>query len=322
MKDDEKWEKVETPKQEEEKVEIEMEETIDEDDGSPSNVEPEIAEDKKTEEPKELEGIETKGAQKRIRQLIKQRKDKEDQIAQLIQQNEQLQGLVKKRETEFSTVSKKNLEVTEKQLTDKLNMARVAYKNAYEAGDQDKLLQAQEMLNEAQVDLKNINVTKEKFKQEPQQQPVQQQQYQQPVAQQAPDPRAQEWAQQNTWFGKDNIMTAAALAIDAELKQEGYSTNDIEFYQEVDKRIRESFPTKFQDEGNVQDNRQQVTSKPAQVVAGASRSTPNPKKVRLSKDDVRLANKWGIPLEQYALEKRKATQADGEYTNINTRRGG
>ena len=319
MKDDEKWEKVETPKQEEEKVEIEMEETIDEDDGSPSNVEPEIVEDKKTEEPKELEGIETKGAQKRIRQLIKQRKDKEDQIAQLIQQNEQLQGLVKKRENDFSTVSKKNLEVTEKQLTDKINMARVAYKNAYEAGDQDKLLQAQEMLNEAQVDLKNVNITKEKFKQAPQQ-PVQQQ-YQQPIAQQAPDPRAQEWAQQNTWFGKDNVMTAAALAIDAELKQEGYSTNDIEFYQEVDKRIRESFPTKFQ-EGNVQDNRQQVTSKPAQVVAGASRSTPNPKKVRLSKDDVRLANKWGIPLEQYALEKRKATQADGEYTNINTRRGG
>ena len=319
MKDDEKWEKVETPKKEEEKVEIEMEETIDEDDGSPSNVELEIAEDKKTEGPKELEGIETKGAQKRIRQLIKQRKDKEDQIAQLIKQNEELQGLVKKRETEFSTVSKKNLEVTEKQLTDKLNMARVAYKNAYEAGDQDKLLQAQEMLNEAQVDLKNVNITKEKFKQAPQQ-PVQQQ-YQQPIAQQAPDPRAQEWSQQNNWFGKDNVMTAAALAIDAELKQEGYSTNDIEFYQEVDKRIRESFPTKFQ-EGNVQDNRQQVTSKPAQVVAGASRSTPNPKKVRLSKDDVRLANKWGIPLEQYALEKRKATQADGEYTNINTRRGG
>ena len=316
MKDDEKWGDVETPKQEEEKVEVEVEE----DDGSPSNVEPEIVEDKKTEEPKELEGIETKGAQKRIRQLIKQRKDKEDQIAQLIQQNEQLQSLVKKRETEFSTVSKKNLEVTEKQLTDKLNMARVAYKNAYEAGDQDKLLQAQEMLNEAQVDLKNVNVTKEKFKQAPQQ-PVQQQQYQQPIAQQAPDPRAQEWAQQNTWFGKDNVMTAAALAIDAELKQEGYSTDDIEFYQEVDKRIRESFPNKFQ-EGNTQDVRQQDTSKPAQVVAGASRSTPNPRKVRLSKNDVNLANKWNIPLEQYAQEKMKATKSEGEYTTINTRRGG
>ena len=198
-------------------------------------------------------------------------------------------------------------------------MARVAYKNAYEAGDQDKLLQAQEMLNEAQVDLKNVNVTKEKFKQAPQQ-PVQQQ-YQQPIAQQAPDPRAQEWAQQNTWFGKDNIMTAAALAIDAELKQEGYSTDDIEFYQEVDKRIRESFPTKFQ-EGNTQDVRQQDTLKPAQVVAGASRSTPNPRKVRLSKNDVNLANKWNIPLEQYAQEKMKATKSEGEYTTINTRRGG
>ena len=321
MTKEENWEKVETPtKENEEKIEIEMEEP---DDATPSSVEPETkieTEKPKQEEPKELEGIETKGAQKRIRQLIKQRKDKEDQIAQLMKQNEELQGLVKQRETEFSTVSKKNLEVTEKQLTDKINMARVAYKNAYEAGDQDKLLQAQEMLNEAQVDLKNVNVTKEKFKQAPQQ-PVQQQQYQQPVAQQAPDPRAQEWAQQNTWFGKDNVMTAAALAIDAELKQEGYSTDDIEFYQEVDKRIRESFPTKFQ-EGNTQDVRQQDTSKPAQVVAGASRSTPNPRKVRLSKNDVNLANKWNIPLEQYAQEKMKATKSEGEYTTINTRRGG
>ena len=149
MTKEENWEKVETPtKENEEKIEIEMEEP---DDATPSSVEPEV-EKPKQEEPKELEGIETKGAQKRIRQLIKQRKDKEDQIAQLMRQNEELQGLVKQRETEFSTVSKKNLEVTEKQLTDKINMARVAYKNAYEAGDQDKLLQAQEMLNEAQVD--------------------------------------------------------------------------------------------------------------------------------------------------------------------------
>jgi len=315
MTKEENWEKVEAPAKEEEKIEIEVEET---DDAAPSSVEPKT--EAKKEEPPELEGIETKGAQKRIRQLIKQRKDKEDQISQLMQKNEELQGLVKKRETEFSTVSKKNLEVTEKQLTDKMNMARVAYKNAYEAGDQDKLLQAQEMLNEAQVDLKSVNVTKEKFKQAPQQ-PVQQQQYQQPVAQQAPDPRAQEWAQQNTWFGKDNVMTAAALAIDAELKQEGYSTDDIEFYQEVDKRIRESFPTKFQ-EGNNQDVRQQDTSRPAQVVAGASRSTPNPRKVKLSKNDVNLANKWNIPLEQYAQEKMKATKSEGEYTTINTRRGG
>ena len=316
MTKEENWEKVEAPvKEEEEKIEVEVEK----DDATPSSVEP------KAEAPaeKELEGIETKGAQKRIRQLIKQRKDKEDQITQLVQQNEQLQGLVKQRETEFTSVNQKNLEVTEKQLTDKLQMARTAYKNAYEAGDQDKLLSAQEMLNEAQVDLKNVNVTKEKFKsvQQAPRQPVaspQQQQYQQPAP--AGDPKAQDWARNNEWFGKDNVMTASALAIDAELKAEGYETGDDEFYQEVDKRIREAFPTKFQE---VQENnRQQVTSRPAQVVAGASRSTPNSKKVRLSKNEVNIATKWNIPLEKYAQEKMKAEQADGEYTTINTQRGG
>jgi len=316
MTKEENWEKVETPvKEEEEKIEVEVEK----DDATPSSVE------SKAEAPqeKELEGIETKGAQKRIRQLIKQRKDKEDQISQLVQQNEQLQGLVKQRETEFTSVNQKNLEVTEKQLTDKLQMARTAYKNAYEVGDQDKLLSAQEMLNEAQVDLKNVNVTKEKFKsvQHAPRQPVaspQQQQYQQPAP--AGDPKAQDWARNNEWFGKDNVMTASALAIDAELKAEGYETGDDEFYQEVDKRIREAFPTKFQE---VQENnRQQGTSRPAQVVAGASRSTPNSKKVRLSKDEVNIANKWNIPLEQYAQEKMKATQAEGEYTTVNMQRGG
>tara|TARA_R110001599_G_scaffold32652_3_gene106858 strand:- start:167 stop:1114 length:948 start_codon:yes stop_codon:yes gene_type:complete len=314
MTKEENWEKVEAPvKEEEEKIEVEVEK----DDATPSSVE------SKAEAPaeKELEGIETKGAQKRIRQLIKQRKDKEDQVAQLVQQNEQLQNLVKQRETEFTSVNQKNLEVTEKQLTDKLQMARTAYKNAYEAGDQDKLLSAQEMLNEAQVDLKNVNVTKEKFKnvqQAPRQPVASPQQYQQPVP--AGDPKAQDWARNNEWFGKDNVMTASALAIDAELKAEGYETGDDEFYQEVDKRIREAFPTKFQE---VQENnRQQGTSRPAQVVAGASRSTPNSKKVRLSKDEVNIATKWNIPLEQYAQEKMKATQADGEYTTINMQRGG
>ena len=74
----------------------------------------------------------------------------------------------------------------------------------------------------------------------------------------------------------------------------------------------------------VEEVRQQVeASKPAQVVAGASRSSPgSSKKVKLSKEDIRLANKWDIPLEQYALEKQKSEQADGEYTTINMQRGG
>ena len=116
-------------------------------------------------------------------------------------------------------------------------------------------------------------------------------------------------------------MTAAALAIDADLKEEGYNTEGEDFYQEVNKRIQEAFPHKFS--GEPQETRQQVnTSKPAQVVAGASRSAPSSKKVKLSQHDLRLANKWNIPLEQYAAEKLKTEKAEGEYTTVNMKRGG
>ena len=319
MEKNEEWGTVEAPQKETEetnKVEYEIE------GDPPSSEEPKQAESKKEETP-ELEGIETKGAQKRIRQLIKQRKDKEDQVNVLIRQNEELQNLVRNRESAFTEVSQKNLTATEKQLNDKMEMARSSYLEAFEGGDKEKLLRSQEMLNEAQTDLKTLSVTKEKFgkvdKQPvaaPQQQ--QQQQYQQPV----PDVKAQEWATQNTWFGKDNVMSAAALAIDAELKAEGYNTQDDECYQEINRRIRETFPQKFT-EDHVPENRQQgTTSRPAQVVAGASRSAPNPKKVKLSQSDLRLAEKWNIPIEQYAQEKLKADHAEGGYTNVNMKRGG
>ena len=320
MEKNEEWGTVEAPQKETEetnKVEYEIE------GDPPSSEEPKQAEPEKKEVP-ELEGIETKGAQKRIRQLIKQRKDKEDQVNALIKQNEELQKLVKDRESAFTEVSQKNLTATEKQLNDKIEMARSSYLEAFEGGDKEKLLRSQEMLNEAQTDLKTLSVTKEKLdttiKQKPvaASQPQQQQQYQQP----APDIKAQEWAAQNTWFGKDNIMSAAALAIDAELKAEGYNTQDDEFYQEIDRRIRETFPQKFT-EDHVPETRQQGTpSRPAQVVAGASRSAPNPKKVKLSQSDLRLAEKWNIPIEQYAQEKMKADHAEGGYTNVNMKRGG
>ena len=118
-------------------------------------------------------------------------------------------------------------------------------------------------------------------------------------------------------------MTASALAIDAELKNEGYSPNDEDFYNEIDKRMRTAFPSKFTtQEEPVQQERTDGSSSPSQVVAGGSRSSPNPKKVKLSQEDVRLANKWNIPLEQYAAEKMKVTKSEGDYTTINMQRGG
>lgn len=314
-KDD--WGTVEIPNTED-KVEYEIEEEV---------VEPEVEakpepEAVVKEEPQELEGIETSGAQKRIRQLVKQRKEREEQVAQLQMQNEELNKKLHAKHNEVNEINKVSLNASEKQLTDKIKLAREVYLEAFDEGEKEKLLNAQEMLNEAQNDLKNVTSAKlnyEKYEQQVAQQPVQQQPVNQP--QPVTDPRAEEWATSNEWFGKDNIMTAAALAIDADLKNEGYNPNDNEFYQEIDNRIKTAFPHKF---GEVQERVQENeangasnTSTPAQVVSGSSRSSPSSKnKVKLTQEDMRLAQKWNIPLETYAAQKLKVTQADGEYTNI------
>jgi hypothetical protein len=330
-KEQEEWSEVEVKAPEEPKVEYEVEGEEDEkvEANSPVESKEEVKQEEPTKEeaPKELEGVETKGAQKRIRQLVKQRKERDEQLAQLIKQNEELSNRLNNTEHQFNTVNKLSLDASEKQINDKLELARGAYKAAHEEGDSAKILQAQEFLNEAQNDLKSLSATKQQFEQQPvqqqQQQPVQQPQYQPPMP--TPDPKAEQWAANNEWFGQDQIMTVSALAIDGQLKEEGFSPTDAEYYTEIDRRLKETFPHKFAAEAApVEEVRQQVeASKPAQVVAGASRSSPgSSKKVKLSKEDIRLANKWDIPLEQYALEKQKSEQADGEYTTINMQRGG
>ena len=328
--DNEEWNEVDTKasKEEENKVEYEVEGEIEKEEKAiplvQTKKEEEEVESPKEETPKELEGVETKGAQKRIRQLVKQRKERDDQLSNLIRQNEELSNRLQNTEHQFNTVNKLSLDSSEKQITDKLELARNVYKTAHEEGDSTKILQAQEFLNEAQNDLKSLTATKQQFEQRPvqPQQPVQQPQYQpQPTA----DPRAEDWASKNEWFGSDQVMTAASLAIDSQLKEEGYNPTDTEYYTEIDRRIKETFPHKFAAEAaSVEEVRkQESTSRPAQVVAGASRSSPgSSKKVKLSKEDIRLANKWNVPLEQYAQEKLKADNADGEYTTINMQRGG
>jgi len=308
MADNEEWNAVEIPEKED-KVEYEVEE-------------PEIQEqktDSSTEEkdPEELEGIETKGAEKRIRQLVQQRKERDAQINSLLQKNEELSTFLGQKSSEVEEINKLTLNASEKQLTDKIELAREAYMEAFEEGEKEKLLRAQEMLNEAQSDLKTVSSAKSEYEQKEQQvqQPVQKQQAPRQQVR-SPDPKAEEWAATNEWFGKDNVMTAAALAIDAELKGEGYDPNDQDFYKEVDNRIKKAFPQKF---GEAEERMQESPSTPAQVVSGSSRSSPSSKgKVKLSQEDVRLAQKWNIPLETYASEKLKVNKAEGDYTDVYT----
>jgi len=298
MAKDDGWGTVETPQNEEDKVEYIVEQ-------------PETQEGK---DPEELDGIETKGAQKRIRQLVRQRKDREEQIDNLLRKNEELQKVVHLKNSEATEMNKISLDASEKQLTDKIELARAVYLEAFDEGNKEKVLQAQEMLNDAQSDLKSVSLAKQRYVNEtaPESQPDPE-----PVADKAvskPDPRAEDWVAQNSWFGKDNVMTAAALAIDAELKGEGYDPNDEDFYEEINKRIKDTFPHRFEESG---ERMQENTSQPAQVVSGSSRSSSRSRsKVKLSQEDIRLAQKWNIPLETYAAEKLKVTQADGEYTDV------
>jgi len=300
----------------EEQIEIEFEEPEEEEKPQveTQEKEKEVVESKEEEKAPELEGIETKGAEKRIRQLIRQRKERDEHIQALIQKNEELNTNLRTKDKEVNTLGKSSLDASEKQLTDKIELARAVYTEAFEEGDKDRVLKAQEMLNDAQIDLKNVTAAKNNYPeiedvpQQAQPQP-QQQVRQQPVN----DPRAEDWASKNDWFGKDNVMTAAALAIDAELKGEGYDPQDQDFYQEIDNRLKQAFPQKL---GNSQERVQENTSQPAQVVSGGSRSSSSSsRKVKLSKEDVALAQKWNIPLEKYAAEKLKVDDSDG-YTNI------
>mgnify|MGYP003631436116 FL=1 len=293
---------------------------IEEEENQPIVVEEEFVEEQKVEaeEPKELEGIETKGAEKRIRQLVRQRKEREERIDALILQNEELKLNINKKENEVNNIASRSVGASEKQLTQNIELARQAYLQAFDEGDKEKVLSAQEILTAAQSDLKTVQGYKASIAQRIQ---LASQKEEEEVPTQRPtfDPKANEWAERNEWFGQDTVKTAAALALDAELKGEGYDPNDEEFYQEIDQRLKKAFG---QSKNRVQETEEQSTSdtsQPAQVVSGASRSSPSSrKKVKLSKEDVRLASKWGMPLEQYAAEKLKVTQADGEYTNVNT----
>ena len=304
MNNDDNWDEVDSNTEKE--IEYEIEEAEDILEASSESMEDSVENPK---DPEELEGIKTRGAEKRIRQLVKQRKEREEQIEELSYENQKLQEELVSKNSEVTRISKSSLDMSEKQLNDKVHLARAAYMEAFEDGDKEKVLQAQEILNDSQADLKNISQRKQYFNRLPE-----------PVIQEAAPKRdvvslkAKEWASDNEWFGQDSIMTAAALAVDAELKEEGYDPNEDDFYSEVNNRIKRAFPQKF---GEVEERVQENTRQPAQVVSGASRSSPSSsKKVKLSAQDISLAQKWNIPLEQYAAEKLKVTQADGEYTVV------
>jgi len=323
--EDGSWNQITVPEEAGIKVEVSEEDVKEVAAEAAAQPEPIVEESKVKNEDPELDGIETKGAEKRIRKLIRQRKERDEEIEKLIRNNEELNSKLIAKNTEVTSNVKQNIELSESQVNDKIELARAAYLNAFDSGDKEQLLKSQEILNQAQFEKQRIGESKSALTQyeetQEKQQTVQQQQ-----EEFTPDPKAMRWASENDWFGQDQIMTYGALEIDKQLKAEGYDPSDDDFYEEVNIRLKDTFPNKFGEtsEPNNSQPRQQETS-PAQVVAGTSRSpsTASNRKVKLSQEDIRLANKWQIPLEVYAAEKLKVDRAEGEYTNVvMNKRGG
>lgn len=184
-----------------------------------------------------------------------------------------------------------------------LDSAKVAFKVAYESGDSDKLLEAQERMTNAKIKADRA----ENYRPQPEkalQHPEADVQIQQPQVN-APDKKALNWQKQNEWFGQDEEMTSLALGLHEKLVRNGVPAGSSDYYESIDKTMRKRFPENFE-ETEVEVDEPEKVQKPraSTVVAPATRST-SPKKIRMSKTQVLLAKKLGLTPEQYARELTK-----------------
>ena len=239
----------------------------------------------------------SKGVQQRIKKLTEKYRQEERDKGEALRVSQQLLEENKKLKARVQNLDTGYVAEYGNRITSQSEAAKRMYKEAYDAGDTDKMVQAQEMLSQIAVDKQRYNTAKARVEQQakvPAQRPQQQPQAQQPQAQ--PDPRAKEWASQNDWFGSDKIMTTAAFTLHNILtNEEGFDPKSEEYYSEIDKRLRSEFPQKFQTKKSTGGT--QVAS----AGNSASRNTKTGRRtVKLSPSQVAIAKKLGVPLEQYA----------------------
>ena len=229
--------------------------------------------------------------------------------SKLAEENKQLKSKLHSGEEEYVGVAKHSA-------VQELEAAKKEYRDAYDAGDSEKLVDAQEKLTMAKIKVDKLDNYNPIYKkpaeddenvvQMPQQQSIPR-----------PDNKAVDWQQKNEWFGQDEEMTSLALGLHEKLKRNGVPVGSDEYYDTIDKTMRRRFPESFEDDQDTETEKvraeePQKTSKPraSTVVAPASRST-SPKKIRLSNTQVDLAKKLGLTPEQYARELTKLEAQNG-----------
>jgi hypothetical protein len=210
---------------------------------------------------------------------LRERQELERVAQQLVDENKRLKSTVDKNQEAL-------LEQAKRTAAGEAIIAKRQYKQAYEAGDPDKLLEAQEKLTNAKIKadrLANLRPEALQFQETPA-----------PIV----DERANDWASSNTWFGQDDEMTSFALGLHNKLVKEGINPQTEEYYEKIDSRMRQIFPDQFEDVGEIE---AQKPKRQSNVVAPATRSTA-PKKIRLTQTQVAVAKRLGLTPEQYAKQ--------------------
>ena len=275
----------------EETIEVEVEIS----DEAPKEESPvEVASEERTED--EVEDYNNK-VQKRINQLTKKYRDEQKKTEESARLAEHLLSENKKLQSRVENLDKGYLSEFGGRIESEVDRAKKAYKDAYEAGDADKMFDAQQQLSKMAIEGERLRMAQSRAESKAQEVPQpEQQQPEQQQPQAKPDPKAEEWAQKNEWFGADEVMTYAAFGLHRRLvEEEGFDPSDDSYYTELDRRIRVEFPQKFQ-------TKKSGGAQVAPAGASATRTTAKQgrKSVKLSPSQVAMAKRLNVPLEEYA----------------------
>ena len=234
--------------------------------------------------------------QKRIKKLTFQAKEAERRERAAVEYAKGLKSKYENVEKKFEETDTNYLKEYKARIDSERDRAKAELKVALDSQDAELIMEAQDKLTKLAVENEKVSITlgeKESRKKEVESQPVEEQT-------QAPQPqistRAQEWATENEWFGSDRVLTSAAMGIHEDLLQEGIDAESDAYYNQINKRMKEYFPQKFAESSTEETTK----AAPVQNVASVSRRSGGRKSVKLTKSQVVIAKKLGVPLEEYA----------------------
>ena len=254
----------------------------------------EETEDKKEEVKDDLGSI-SESVQKRINKLTFKVREHERREKAALDYAKSLKKQLEDTSSRFSKTSKSYVEQYSARVAAEQEKAKVALRDAIAEQDADKIADANSLIAKLAVEAERARMTAEEEEEKTtRQKTVSQEPTQAPQNPTYPEPsvRAKSWADKNEWFGEDKIMTSAAFQVHQDLVDQGFDAESDEYYNEIDKVMRENFPHKF--------GKKQELQKPVQTVASAQRNQSGRRSVKLTKSQIVIAKKLGVPLEEYA----------------------